>query len=220
MHKQIDYLYLSETHYEAALRLQEDLFNASIERAEKGQHTRNTLILLQHSPVYTLGKSGDISNLKVPVEETGAEYFETNRGGDITFHGPGQLTGYPIFNLNELGLGVRDYVHTLEQCVIDCLASYGIKCKRIKEASGVWVSADTAMPRKICALGIKVSKGITMHGFALNISTNLSYFENIVPCGLEDKGVTSLKKELGRDVDYYEVIQKLLHYFEKHFHRE
>lgn len=218
MQKQIDYLYLSETHYEAALRLQEELFNTSLQRLHRGEHTRNTLILLQHSPVYTLGKSGDIKNLKVPIEETGADYFETNRGGDITFHGPGQLTGYPIFNLNILDIGVREYVYTLEQCVIDCLATYGIKCKRIEDASGVWVSADSAMPRKICALGIKVSKGITMHGFALNISTNLSYFENIVPCGIEDKGVTSLKKELGKDVDFYEVIEKLIHYVEKYFH--
>jgi len=218
MHKQIDYLYLSETHYQAALQLQEEFFHASIEKVDKGEASRNTLILLQHSPVYTLGKSGDIKNLKVPIEETDAEYFESNRGGDITFHGPGQLTAYPIFNLNEFGLGVRDYVHLLEQCVIDCLATYGIKCKRIKEASGVWVSADTAIPRKICALGIKVSKGISMHGFALNISTNLSYFENIVPCGIEDKGVTSLKKELGKEVDFYEVIESLIHYFGKYFH--
>ena len=105
----------------------------------------------------------------------------------------------------------------MEQCVIDCLATYGIKCSRIEEASGVWVSADTKMPRKICALGIKVSKGITMHGFALNVNTNLSYFENIIPCGLENKGVTSLKKELGKEVDIYEVIKRLISYFEKRF---
>lgn len=219
MHKQIDTLYLSETQYEAALILQEQLFENALEKHQKGEATNNTLILLQHSPVYTLGKSGDIKNLKVPIEETGAEYFETSRGGDITYHGPGQLTGYPIFNLKEFGLSVREYVHTLEQCVIDCMATYGIKCKRIEDASGVWVSADTEMPRKVCALGIKVSKGITMHGFALNISTNLSYFENIIPCGLEDMGVTSLKKELGREVDFYEVTERLIGYFEKRFKR-
>jgi len=217
MPKQIDYLYLDEAEYGEALALQEELFNASIKKVGQSEAVRNTLILLQHTPVYTLGKSGDIKNLKVPIEETGAAYYETNRGGDITFHGPGQLTAYPIFNLNEFGLGVRDYVHLLEQCVIDCMASYGLKCKRIKEASGVWISAETAMPRKICALGIRISKGVSMHGLALNVNTNLSYFENIVPCGLEDKGVTSLEKELGRKVSMHEVVEKLITYFNKHF---
>lgn len=217
MENKFDYLYLSETPYEVALNVQELFFNAQVEKVSKGKTTRNTLIFLQHTPVYTLGKSGDIKNLKVPIEETGAEYFESNRGGDITFHGPGQLTGYPIFNLKDFGMGVKDYVYTIEQCVIDCMASYGIKCQRIEEASGVWVSANTKVPRKICAIGIKVSKGISMHGFALNITTNLSYFENIIPCGLENKGVTSLKKELGKDMDFVEVCDRLLGYFKKHF---
>lgn len=218
MEKKIDYLYIDETPYELALELQEQIFNAQLEKLEAGQPTSNTLIFLQHSPVYTLGKSGDLKNLKVPIEETDAQYFETNRGGDITYHGPGQLTGYPIFNLNEFGMGVKEYVHTLEQCVIDCIASYGIKSGRIEGASGVWVAANTELPRKICAIGIKVSKGISMHGFALNVNTNLSYFENIIPCGLEDTDVTSLKKELGKEVDFMEVCERLLKYFQKHFH--
>ncbi len=217
MEKRINYLYLDETPYQLALSMQEDLFNAQLEKVEKGEPTINTLIFLQHTPVYTLGKSGDIKNLKVPIEETGAEYYKTDRGGDITYHGPGQLTAYPIFNLNEFGIGTREYVHRIEQCVIDCMASYGIKCKRIEEASGVWVSANTEMPRKICAVGIKVSRGISMHGFALNINTNLSYFENIIPCGLENMGVTSLKKELGREVNFAEVCNRLWGYFQKHF---
>lgn len=217
MKKKINYLYLDVTSYGEALLFQEELFNAQLEKLDAGKPTSNTLIFLQHYPVYTLGKSGDIKNLKIPIEETGAEYFETNRGGDITFHGPGQLTGYPIFNLKEFDMGVKEYVYTLEQCVIDCIASYGIKCKRIEDASGVWISAQTKIPRKICAIGIKVSKGITMHGFALNINTNLSYFENIIPCGLEDKGVTSLKKELGKEMDFVEVCDRLLGYFKKHF---
>ena len=192
--------------------------NAQLVKLDEGKPTTNILIFLQHTPVYTLGKSGDIKNLRIPIEDTDAEYYETNRGGDITYHGPGQLTGYPIFNMNEFDLGVREYVYRIEQCVIDCMASYGIKCNRIDEASGVWVSAGTEVPRKICAIGIKVSKGISMHGFALNINTNLSYFENIIPCGLEDKGVTSLQKELGREVDFEEVCERLLGYFKKHFH--
>jgi lipoyl(octanoyl) transferase len=218
MNKKIDYLYLGVTPYQTALELQELYFHSQLEKLEKGEPTTNTLIFLQHTPVYTLGKSGDIKNLKVPVENTGAEYFETNRGGDITYHGPGQLTGYPIFNLNEFGIGTREYVHKLEQCVIDCMGSYGIKCGRIDNASGVWISAKTELPRKICAIGIKISKGITMHGFALNINTNLSYFENIIPCGLENTAVTSLQKELGRTVDFMEVCDRLQAYFGKHFH--
>jgi lipoyl(octanoyl) transferase len=217
MEKRINCLYLDVTPYDLSLEMQKQIFNAQLEKLEKGNPTSNTLIFLQHSPVYTLGKSGDIKNLKVPIEDTGAEYFQTDRGGDITYHGPGQLTGYPIFNLKEFDIGVREFVYRIEQCVIDCMASYGIKCDRIEEASGVWVSADTKMPRKICAIGIKVSKGISMHGFALNINTNLSYFENIVPCGLEDTAVTSLQKELGREVDFIEVCENLEHYFFKHF---
>jgi len=218
MEKKFNCLYLDETPYQQSLELQEHIFKAQLDKLEKGEPTSNTLIFVQHTPVYTLGKSGDIKNLKVPIEETGAEYFETDRGGDITYHGPGQLTGYPIFNLNDFGIGVKEYVYRIEQCVIDCMASYGIKCSRIDKASGVWVSAETKLPRKICAIGIKISKGISMHGFALNINTNLSYFENIVPCGLEDSAVTSLKKELGRDITVHEVCENLEEYFRKQFH--
>ncbi len=217
MANQINHLYLGLTNYKDALEFQEFVFNAQLEKLEKGEKTANTLILLEHEHVYTLGKSGDIKNLKVPIEETGAEYYETNRGGDITYHGPDQLVGYPIFNLADFNLGVREFVYTLEECVIETVASYGIKCERIDGVSGVWVGADTKVPRKICALGIKVSRGITMHGFALNIDPNLSFFENIVPCGLEDKGVTSLKKEVGKEVDMFDLMERLIKYFNKHF---
>ena len=217
MANQINHLYLGLTNYKDALEFQEFVFNAQLEKLEKGEKTANNLILLEHEHVYTLGKSGDIKNLKVPIEETGAEYFETNRGGDITYHGPGQLVGYPIFNLDDFKLSVKEFVYAVEECVIETVASYGIKCERIDAASGVWVGADTKVPRKICALGIKVSKGITMHGFALNANTNLSFFENIVPCGLEDKGVTSLKKELGKEIDMFDLMGRLIKYFEKHF---
>ena len=174
-------------------------------------------MFLQHDPVYTIGNSGDTENLKVPIEETGAEFYKTNRGGDITYHGPGQLTVYPIFDLDSFGIGVREYVNLLEEVIIDCLEIYGIKGGRIKEASGVWIDIDSAAPRKICAIGIKVSRGITMHGLAFNVNTDLSYFDNIVPCGLEDKGVTSLQAELGKELDFYEVCETLLGCFEKRF---
>lgn len=203
--------------YQEGLIFQESLFQEQLNNKSKGVATVNHLILLQHTPVYTLGKSGDIKNLKVPIEETDAEYFKTNRGGDITYHGPGQLTGYPIFNLDDFNIGVKKYVELLESCIIACLEVYGLKGERIAEASGVWLDAQSDHPRKICAVGIKVSRGVTMHGFAFNINTDLSYFDNIVPCGLEDKGVTSLEKELQRKVDFKEVQDNLQKQFEQYF---
>lgn len=208
---------LDPTNFLDALLFQETFFNAQLEKKDKGENTSNTLILLQHTPVYTLGKSGDINNLKVPIEETGAEFYQTKRGGDITFHGPGQLVVYPIFDTENFGISVREYVEKLEQCVIDCIAEYGLKGERITEASGVWLDAETENARKICAVGLKVSRGISMHGLAFNINTDLSYFDHIVPCGLDDKSVTSLEKELGKKMDFYEVQGKLIAQFEKHF---
>ena len=208
---------LERTNYVDALMFQENFFNAQLEKKAKDEKTSNTLILLQHTPVYTLGKSGDESNLKVPIEETGAEFYKTKRGGDITFHGPGQLVVYPIFDVETYGMSVRAFVETLEQCVIDCIAEYGLKGSRIIDASGVWLDAENGNARKICAVGLKVSRGITMHGLAFNINTDLSYFDHIVPCGLADKSVTSLEKELGKEMDFFEVQNKLIDQFEKHF---
>lgn len=179
--------------------------------------TTNYLVFLQHHPVYTLGKSGDINNLIVPVEKCGAEFHKTNRGGDITFHGPGQLVGYPIFDLETFHMGVRDYVETIEDCIMELCLGYGVKTSRIEGASGVWVDARGSDPRKICALGIKISKGISMHGFAFNINTDLSYFDNIVPCGINDKGVTSLARETGLDLKVDEVVPRLLDVFRNRF---
>lgn len=209
--------YLNQTDYEDALAFQECLFNAQLERIQKGEDTKDYLVFLQHTPVYTLGKSGDESNLKVPIEETDAQFCKTNRGGDITYHGPGQLTGYPIFNLAHFGIGVREYVELMEQCVIDCIANYGLKGERLEGASGVWLDVNGEKPRKICAIGIKVSRGITMHGFAFNINTDLSYFKNIIPCGIDDKGVTSLENEMGEKMDFKVVQQQLLECFRKRF---
>ena len=216
-HMNFDFLSLGRTSYQDGLFLQENLFNAQLKNLEANKATSNTLIFLQHDPVYTLGKSGDLNNLKVPIEETDAEFFKTNRGGDITYHGPGQLTGYPIFDLNSFNIGVREYVEILEQCIIDCISAYGLIGKRLDGASGVWIDAGTSAERKICAVGIKVSRGICMHGFAFNINTDLSYFENIIPCGLEDKGVTSMAKELGKTQDFIEIEKSLLKQFDKKF---
>jgi len=208
---------LEPTNYLDTLTFQENFFNAQLEKKANSEETENTLILLQHTPVYTLGKSGDISNLKVPIEETGAEFYQTKRGGDITFHGPGQLVVYPIFDIENFGISVREYVAKLEQCVIECIAEYGLKGERIEDASGVWLDAGNKKARKICAVGLKVSRGISMHGLAFNINTDLSYFDHIVPCGLDDKSVTSLEKELGKKLDFFEVQKKLIAQFEKHF---
>ena len=208
---------LEPTNYLDALTFQENFFNAQLEKKANSEETENTLILLQHTPVYTLGKSGDICNLKVPIEETGAEFYQTKRGGDITFHGPGQLVVYPIFDIENFGISVREYVAKLEKCVIECIAEYGLKGERIEDASGVWLDAGNKKARKICAVGLKVSRGISMHGLAFNINTDLSYFDHIVPCGLDDKSVTSLEKELGKKLDFFEVQKKLIAQFEKHF---
>jgi lipoyl(octanoyl) transferase len=208
---------LEPTDYLDALMFQENFFNAQLEKKAKGEKTVNTLILLQHTPVYTLGKSGDSGNLKVPVEETGAEFYQTKRGGDITFHGPGQLVAYPIFDTANYNISIREFVAKLEQCVIDCISEYGLTGERIEDASGVWMDASNDKARKICAVGLKVSRGVSMHGLAFNINTDLSYFDHIVPCGLDDKSVTSLEKELGKKIDFREVQNKLIAQFEKHF---
>ena len=208
---------LEPTDYLDALMFQENFFNAQLEKKAKSVKTNNTLILLQHTPVYTLGKSGKEANLKVPIGETGAEFFKTKRGGDITFHGPGQLVGYPIFDIDTFNMSTKQYVETLEQCIIDCIAEYGLVGTRIDDASGVWLDADGDNPRKICAVGLKISRHISMHGFAFNINTDLSFFDNIIPCGLNDKGVTSLSKELGKEMDFYEVQERLIELFKKHF---
>jgi len=212
-----NYIRLDQTAYGDALHFQEAFFNAAIERKNNGIGAINHLIFLEHTPVYTLGKSGDEKNLKIPIEETGAEFYRTNRGGDITYHGPGQLTGYPIFDLGSFGMGVRQYVDTVEECIIQCIAEYGLRGERSTGASGVWLDVGKPAERKICALGIKVSRGISMHGFAFNINTDLSYFENIIPCGIEDKGVTSLANELGKEMNFKKVCDTLLKKFESQF---
>ena len=180
--------------------------------------TPGIFYVVEHPHVYTFGKSADRNNLLVNdafLAQIGAQRFDIERGGDITYHGPGQIVGYPIIDLNEIGIGVRAYVEKLEQVLIDTLAEYGIETERVDGLTGIWLK--DGRPRKIAALGIKVSRGVTMHGFALNVNTDLSYFNHIVPCGITDKEVTTMNSELGREVDMNDVKEKLKAHFAHHF---
>lgn len=167
------------------------------------------LIFVEHNHVYTLGKSGQDSNLLldyIQLRAKDAVYYRIDRGGDITYHGPGQLVGYPIFDIEPMGLGLKDYIHRLEDAVIKCIAHYGITGERLDGATGVWIDPAVAgRARKICAIGVRASRHVTMHGFALNVNTDLSYFDHINPCGFTDKGVTSIAKETGKEMSMSEI---------------
>ena len=196
--------------YEACWRLQQELFDAAL--ARKAAHlpatTAGELLLVEHPPVYTLGKSGKSENLLVTEQylaSLGATFFHIDRGGDITFHGPGQLVGYPILDLEAIGIGLRDYIDTLEEAAIRTVRHYGIEAHRSQGASGVWLDAGTTRMRKICAIGVRSSRFVTMHGFGLNVNTDLSWFEKINPCGFVNRGVTSIQKETGRPIPMEEV---------------
>jgi lipoyl(octanoyl) transferase len=216
---------LGLVNYEAATALQQQLFQQTIDQKIHNRRnpddqtpTQNYLLFLEHPPVYTLGKSGDKNNLLVnntTLQEKGASFFKTNRGGDITFHGPGQLVGYPILDLDCFFTDIHKYLRFLEECIIAILADYDIKASRNKGQTGVWIDVNGTNPRKICAMGIRTSRWVTMHGFALNVNTDLSFFDYIIPCGIADKSITSIEKELGAAIDIQEVIKK----FKKHFSR-
>lgn len=207
--------------YQKVWDQQESIFNELIDIKRQNFHLPQCeqiqgdqhLIFCQHPHVYTLGKSGDAQNLlinQIELQANDAEFIKTNRGGDITYHGPGQLVGYPIFDLEALNLSVKEYIFQLEEAIINVIAEYGIKGKRLDGAIGVWLDATETLPeRKICAIGVKVSRHVSMHGFAMNINTNLDYFNYINPCGFIDKSVTSLQKELGREMDFEEVKSKV-----------
>ena len=186
--------------------------------------TTHYLLFVEHSPVYTLGKSGNENHVLISPqmrEEKGIEFFKINRGGDITFHGPGQLVGYPILDLDKFKTDLGWYLRSLEEVVILTLEEYGLKGERSKGETGVWLDTNIkGRERKICAMGIRCSRWITMHGFALNINTDLQYFNHIIPCGIQNKQVTSLAKELGREVSMNEVIEKMKRNFEKVFDAE
>ncbi len=173
---------------------------------------KNTLIFCEHPHVYTLGKSGDVSNLLLDEEglkKANAVFYPINRGGDITYHGPNQLVVYPIFDLEQFFTDIHRYLRTLEEAVILTLAEYGIISGRYEGYTGVWIDADNEKARKICAMGVRCSRWVTMHGLAFNINTDLAYFKNIIPCGIDDKDVTSMERELGRKVEMEEVKEKL-----------
>lgn len=180
--------------------------------APSGNKHPGELIFVEHPHVYTLGKSGKENNLladMIMLRAKGASYYHIDRGGDITYHGPGQLVGYPVFDLERIGIGLKDYIHGLEEAIIRTLGSFGIAGSRLKGGTGVWLDPETTgRARKICAIGVKVSRYVTMHGFAFNVNTDLTYFNYINPCGFTDKGVTSLEKELGgrQDMDNIKVL--------------
>ena len=182
-----------------------------------------TVLLVEHPPVYTLGKSGHAENLLVSreaLEAAGAQFFHIDRGGDITFHGPGQLVVYPILDLERLGIGLRDYIDALEEAVIRTVAEYGIAAGRIAGASGVWIDPAGHRPRKICAIGVRSSRYVTMHGLALNVSTDLGWFSRINPCGFTDRGVASIATECGRDVRMDEVKTKVVQFLSEELNVE
>lgn len=202
--------------YREAWALQERLHEEVKAAKLQGVDTVNYLLFVEHPHVYTLGKSGDEANMlisAIQLQAKHAEFVKVNRGGDITYHGPGQLVVYPIIDMANFGLGVKDYVDRLEEVVIRTIEEYGIKGERLEGATGVWIEAHTPRARKICAIGIRCSRFVTMHGFALNVNTDLNYFHYINPCGFRDKGVTSIAQELGREISLQEVKERVKYHF-------
>ncbi|SKB85228.1 lipoyl(octanoyl) transferase LipB [Maribacter arcticus] len=230
MNKRVQLQDLGLKDYKETWDFQEKLFKEIIDlkiknrREEESVDTPNYLIFVEHPHVYTLGKSGDISNLLVDekaLEEKGASFYKINRGGDITYHGPGQIVGYPILDLDNFFTDIHKYLRFLEEMVILTLADYGLKAERSKGETGVWLDVGTPFARKICALGVRASRWVTMHGFALNVNADLGYFDMMIPCGIKGKAVTSLNVELGKkEVDMNEVKERLLRHFSSLFEAE
>ena len=224
MNKNITFEDLGLIEYQEAWDYQTKIFEKTIavksvnrKKEDQGlevETTKNHLIFCEHPHVYTLGKSGKESHLlmnSTQLEENNISYHKINRGGDITYHGPGQIVGYPIFDLDNFFTDIHKYLRFIEEAVILTLEEYGIKSGRIDRLTGVWLDIDDPIKsRKICALGVKCSRWVTMHGFAFNVNTDLSLFKNIVPCGIDDKAVTSMQNELGKEIDITEVKKKLL----------
>ena len=221
MKQEIQYIDWGLIDYKDAWDKQKQLFD---ELVEQKSYTENTpkefvnqwFIVCEHPHVYTLGKHGQTNNLLINDEflkTINATYYHIDRGGDITYHGPGQIVGYPILDLERHHLSLKEYVHLLEEAIIHTLSDYQIKASRMQGATGVWLDVGGKNTRKICAIGVRASRYVTMHGFALNVNTDLSYFSHINPCGFVDKGVTSLSKELQKQIDIEEVKQKIYHYF-------
>ena len=217
--------------YEPAFEFQEKLMKKIIDlklenrnRTDDEQtETPNYLLFVEHPHVYTIGKSGDDHNMLAnakKLEEINATFVKTNRGGDITYHGFGQIVGYPILDLDNFKSDIHLYMRNLEEVIIRTIAEYGLKGERSEGETGVWLDVGKPYARKICALGVKTSKWVTMHGFAINVNTDLRYFEYIIPCGIKDKAVTSLKRELEREIDVEEVKEKIKKHFQDVFEAE
>lgn len=227
--KKIQLQNLGQKDYKETWDYQEQLFKEIVDvkilnRNSNSQlQTPNFLLFVEHPHVYTLGKSGDVSNLLLSekqLTEKGATFYKINRGGDITYHGPGQIVGYPILDLENFFTDIHKYLRLLEETIIMVLADYGLKGVRSEGETGVWLDVGTPFARKICAMGVRASRWVTMHGFALNVNADLGYFDNIIPCGIRGKGVTSLNVELGRKVNEDEVREKILQYFSQLFEAE
>ena len=220
--KNIQIVELGIKSFTDALLMQEKYFNEIINikrsnrKIENKTVTKNFMLWVEHTPVITLGKSGKDKNLllnKNELKKKKIEYYQTNRGGDITFHGPGQIVGYPILDLDNFFTDIHKYLRFLEEIVILTLKEYNLSCERSQGETGVWMDVGTPFARKICAMGVKASRWVTMHGFALNVNTDLSYFDYIVPCGIEGKAITSMENELGKKIPFNEVKEKLMHHF-------
>ncbi|MBO0321617.1 lipoyl(octanoyl) transferase LipB [Muricauda sp. CAU 1633] len=230
MNKKVGLQDLGHKDYKETWDYQELLFqnivDAKIKNRREGTHleTPNHFLFVEHPHVYTLGKSGDITNLLVDekaLKEKQATFYKINRGGDITYHGPGQVVGYPILDLDNFFTDIHKYLRFLEEMVIRTLAEYELKAERSEGETGVWLDVGTPFARKICAMGVRASRWVTMHGFALNVNTDLGYFDLMIPCGIKDKAVTSLNVELGqKEVAMEEVKEKLLHHFQVLFEAE
>ena len=229
MNKKVNFQDLGLIDYKKCWDYQEKLFSeilaikSSNRKEEKTNKTNNYLLFCEHPHVYTLGKSGDKKNLLVNEEylkSKGATFYKINRGGDITYHGPGQIVGYPILDLDNFFTDIHKYLRFLEEAIILTLKEYGLNGERSEGETGVWFDVGTEKARKICALGVKNSRWVTIHGFAFNINTDLSYYGNIIPCGIVDKKVTSLEKELGKKLEIERVKNKLKSYLVHLFEME
>ena len=230
MNKTIQLHDLGLRDYKETWEFQEELFKGVVDLKVQNRNsnsqlpTSNFLLLVEHPHVYTLGKSGDFNNLLLnekQLEAKGATFYKINRGGDITYHGPGQIVGYPILDLENFFTDIHKYLRFLEESIILTLQEYGINSDRSEGETGVWLGVGTPFARKICALGVRASRWVTMHGFALNVNADLGYFDNIIPCGIRGKAVTSLNVELGVEkVDVAEVKAKILKHFAGLFEAE
>ena len=230
MNKQIKFIDLGTMDYKEAWDFQQNLFDEIVQIKKENRKnntnlkTPNYFLFVEHPHVYTLGKSGNYSNLLIDenqLKNKNASFYKINRGGDITYHGPGQIVGYPILDLENFFTDIHKYLRFLEQTVIQTLDNFGIKGERNDGKTGVWIDIDTPFPKKICAMGVRASRWVTMHGFALNVNVDLDYFNNIIPCGLTDNIVTSINKELNQsETDITEIKNVLKNCFSETFNSE